>query len=792
MTMELLSPAGTYESLVAAVQNGADAVYLGTQALNARSGAGNFSADELCRAADYAHERGVKVHVTVNTMVREDEMKLLDQVAQQIARAGVDAAIVQDFGVAMKLRERLPSLSLHASTQMAVHNRQGAELCRDMGMDRVVLAREMSYEQMAQCADLGIETEAFVHGALCVACSGQCLMSSMVGGRSGNRGQCAQPCRLPWRLDGAVKAGGYLLSTKDLQSLGGLMQLRDAGVSSLKIEGRLKRHEYVATVTKVYREALGLLESYDEYVPDEDALKELRQIFNRGGFTQGYGPGAIDKEIMYSLRPNHIGVEVGRVKKGRVILADDVESADVLALRGRDGTDIPLKNISGSAGQSVSVQLPREAGDGAIIYRLNSEAQLRAARESVNGEHRKDYIAGRLSARIGQEMMLMVADGERSVIKKGAVVETAKGKPADLARVRTQIEKTGATPYEFLDLFLDVDENAFLPASALNELRREALSELSELRIKERRGCEGKLLADHEIKDCEPKAAERCLSVQSPDIEMLIGAQQWGADRLVYAPENLTEDVLDQAAQRALEAGIRLTVSLPYVMNSDTMDILNGWMWKYEELFDGVIVHNVGQMLMEWVGGVQAGEGLNIANRAALRFARQMHCTDYTPSVELNCAQIKALDAQGGARELVVYGRLQLMLLRHCPIRARSNGAHDACRRCDGVGEAEHMNAHCLIDRRDTRFPLRRQKTSEGCVVKVMNSVPLLLLKRSARLPEARGWRVILTDESAQDAENIVRLHRMVMDGAEVKESPLWSSIENMPITTGHYFRGAE
>ncbi len=792
MTMELLSPAGTYESLVAAVQNGANAVYLGTQALNARSGAGNFSAEELCRAADYAHERGVKIHVTVNTMVREDEMKLLDQVAQQIARAGADAAIVQDFGVAMKLRERLPSLSLHASTQMAVHNRQGAELCRDMGMDRVVLAREMSYEQMAQCADLGIETEAFVHGALCVACSGQCLMSSLVGGRSGNRGQCAQPCRLPWRLEGAVKAGGYLLSTKDLQSLGGLMALRDAGVSSLKIEGRLKRPEYVATVTKVYREALDLLESYDEYVPDDDALKELRQIFNRGGFTQGYGPGAVDKEIMYSLRPNHIGVEVGRVKKGRVILADDVENADVLALRGRDGTDIPLKNISGSAGQNVSVQLPREAGDGAIVYRLNSEAQLRAARESVNGEHRKDYIAGRLSAHVGQELTLMVADGERSVIKKGAVVEAAKGKPADLMRVRAQIEKTGATPYEFLDLFVDVDENAFLPASALNELRREALAELSDMRIKERRGCDSSLKADQQIKDCEPKAEENILSVQSPDMEMLIRAQRWGADRLVYAPENLTEEALDQAAQRALAAGIRLTVALPYVMNSDTMDILNGWMWKYEELFDGVIVQNVGQLLMEWVGEVQAGEGLNLANRAALKFVRQMHCSDYTPSVELNCAQIKELDVQGGARELVVYGRLQLMLLRHCPIRARSNGAHDACRRCDGVGEAEHMNAHCLVDRRETRFPLRRQKTPEGCVVKVMNSVPLLLLKRSTKLPDAKGWRVILTDESVQTAETIVRLHRMALNGQDVKDSPLWCGIENLPTTTGHYFRGAE
>ncbi len=788
MSMELLSPAGTYESLVAAVQNGANAVYLGAQALNARAGAGNFGPEELCRAADYAHERGVKIHVTVNTMVRQDEMKLLDEVARQLARAGVDAAIVQDFGVAAQLRDRLPSLSLHASTQLAVHNRQGAELCSEMGFDRVVLAREMSYKEIGECAGLGIETEAFIHGALCVACSGQCLMSGMVGGRSGNRGQCAQPCRLPWRLDGAVKAGGYLLSTRDLQSLGGLVALREAGVSSLKIEGRLKRPEYVATVTKVYREALDLLESYDEYEPDDDALKELRQIFNRGGFTQGYGPGAVDKEIMYSLRPNNIGVEAGRVQKGRILLMDDVENGDMLALRGRDGADIPLRSLSGAAGQTVPAPLPKEAGEGAIIYRLSSEAQLRAARESVNGEHRKDYIAGMLFAHVGQPIKMVVVDGERSVVKEGGLVEKATGKPADLARIRSQLEKTGSTPYDFLDLSLDVDADAFLPASSLNELRRLALAELSELRIKERRGCKNEWKNEEPIADEEFRAESTRLSVQSPDMDVLKAAKEWGADRLVFAPEDLTGEGLEKAA----EYGLRITLSLPYVIPSDALDRLNGWTWKYEDLIEGVIVQNVGQLIMEWPGEVQAGEGLNLANRAALRQVRELHCGDYTPSVELNCAQLREMDMGGGAREIVVYGRLQLMLLRHCPIRARSSGSHEACHRCDAVEENEKMNAHVLVDRRETRFPLRRQKTPGGCIVKVMNSVPLCLLKRGGKLPAAKGWRVILTDESRGQAESIVRLHRMALDGEDVRESREWGLIENMQTTTGHYFRGVE
>ncbi|MBQ8952974.1 MAG: U32 family peptidase, partial [Clostridia bacterium] len=331
MSMELLSPAGGKEALIAAVQNGADAVYLDAQMLNARAGAGNFDRDALKWAADYAHERGVRVHVTVNTMVKESEGSLLEQVAEQMAFAGVDAAIVQDLGVARALRQMLPSVQLHASTQMAVHNRQGVRFAREAGFDRVVLARELSFEEIAECAREGIEIEAFAHGALCVSCSGQCLFSSLVGGRSGNRGQCAQPCRLPYKLEGEVRAEGCLLSPKDLWSLDHLGDLAEAGVCSLKIEGRLKRPEYVAVVTRVYRQALDLLETYGEYQPEEESRESLLQIFNRGGFTQGYGPGVVDQELMSRQKPNHAGAPVGKLAApGRIVLTRDVTAADAL------------------------------------------------------------------------------------------------------------------------------------------------------------------------------------------------------------------------------------------------------------------------------------------------------------------------------------------------------------------------------------------------------------------------------------------------------------------------------
>ena len=280
--MELLAPAGDRDALEAAVNAGADAVYLGLTRLNARRGAGNFDESALEAACLFCHERGVKVYVTVNTLVKDQEMDQLEQIAQALWRARADAAIVQDLGAAWALGRMLPELPLHASTQMAIHNRQGVAFLRKQGFARAILARELSYEEIAQCAGEGVPVEVFGHGALCVACSGQCLFSSLVGGRSGNRGLCAQPCRLPYRLEGPLcQAAGDWLSPKDLCTIDSLPRLAQAGVASLKLEGRLKGADYVYKVTSLYRLALD-----GEKV--DPAL--LRQVFNRG-YTQGYGPG---------------------------------------------------------------------------------------------------------------------------------------------------------------------------------------------------------------------------------------------------------------------------------------------------------------------------------------------------------------------------------------------------------------------------------------------------------------------------------------------------------------------
>jgi putative protease len=316
---EILAPAGNLEAFRAAVENGADAVYAGGQSFGARAYAGNLSPAELAEAVRYAHVRGVRVYVTVNTLVNNAELETVGRYLVDLYRIGVDAVLVQDLGVMRLARTLLPGLKIHASTQMTVINSEGAAFLRDLGVARVVLAREVSLADMREIAgNSGIEIEVFVHGALCVCYSGQCLMSSLIGGRSGNRGRCAQPCRLPYTLVEAnsgrnvgANLGPHLLSPRDLRLASYLPELVRAGVTALKIEGRMKRPEYVAIVTRIYRQVRDRVLAGEAGTLKPDEEKDLRQIFNRG-FTTGYFLANQGRELMSYLRPNNRGTKIGR------------------------------------------------------------------------------------------------------------------------------------------------------------------------------------------------------------------------------------------------------------------------------------------------------------------------------------------------------------------------------------------------------------------------------------------------------------------------------------------------
>ena len=761
MKPELLSPAGSYEALLAAARNGADAVYLGAKVLNARAGAGNFDREELIRAADYLHERGKKLYVTVNTVVKQSEMGLLEDVARQLHDCRADAAIVQDAGVCEVLRHMLPQLKLHASTQMAISNAQGAEYLKKRGFERVVLAREMDLSEISACVQAGIEVEVFCHGALCVACSGQCLFSSLAGGRSGNRGQCAQPCRLEYELSGAAKTKGYLLSPKDLCTAEILQKFEEAGVTSLKIEGRLKRPEYVAVVTGIYRRLLDGEKLTDEH------MEALRQIFNRGGFTRGYAEGIRDGEFLSVRRPSHWGVRVGKADSARrLALEKDLDGKDALVLRSDAGEEIPVK-LAGKAGQVIA----NPAGKTGAVYRMVGESQMDAARKSFEKEASVIPLDAVCRLKIGREAALTLIDGEREATVYGEEVQASESGHIDKTRISRQLVKTGGTPYFIKNVAVEADEGAYMPVSALNALRRSAIEQLASQRLsafspryeplKEYR-CEGL-----------PTASSRRpeILVQSGDCRLLRRLLDEGADGAAFEPDDLRPEALGKNDL----AGLYLV--LPPVTHGETLKKLNDF--AQSQPLKGVYLSNMAHLGMEWPGEKRFDFTLNLANLPALRFVG-VGGSVYTPSIELTAGEIAEL---GGARELIVYGRMPLMRLRHCPLNAaRGGGEHAACRACDSAREGKKIESAILTDRMRAVFPLRRLAGDEGCVITLYNSVPLNLSGRYDALPDAAGLRLVFTDETPDEAVRILK------DFIRIRDTGRPLPPEGK-FTTGHYFK---
>ncbi len=731
MKMELLSPAGDRDALIAAVRAGADAVYLGGQALSARKNAANFDADGLRFAADYCHERGRKVHITVNTLLKDVEFGQLEALAKQMARAGVDAAIVQDWGVAAALRHMLPGLPLHASTQMAVHNPQGVAVARRMGFSRVVLAREMHMEEIEACAREGVQIEVFVHGALCVSCSGQCLLSSMIGGRSGNRGLCAQPCRLDYALVGphGEAARGNLLSPRDLMRLAQLPALERAGVASLKIEGRLKRAEYVSIVTGVYRRALDELEARGDVTAGEYAVGRLRAAFNRDGFTAGYGPETPDADIMCA----------------------------------------PKSSFA-----------PR-----------SDEEALRAEREALARPEKSGIaLIGDVQLRVGRRAYLRLSDGKHTAASSGETVEAAQGRPIGRERALAQLEKTGGTPYHISDWRAQIDDNAFISAAALNALRRQTLESLGQIRAEEGRVCPTQI---NPLEPLAPRAqralpAPARLCAQSNSFLILQRSLFLGADEACFAPADITPEGLERAIEDARQTCFSL--ALGPVARGEDLQNLNRWARQNAGRIRRTYLGNIGQLAYEWPGENVADFTMNLTNTRALETLGEWGVRAFTPSVELTAREIDALE---GDKHLIVYGRIPLMQLRHCPLSARAAAcAHSRCNRCDQLPEQERLDGYALIDRRGKSFALRRLKTGTGCVVRLLNSVPLMPLKHAAALPDARVWRMLLEFEDLARLDPLISVYRAAARGEDFTHNTGWAALERMDATNGHYFRGVE
>ena len=501
--MELLSPVGDFDCLKAAVQNGADAVYFGANSFSARAFASNFDDDTLKKAINYAKIRGVKTNLTLNTLIKNDEMYNAIALAKKAYEYCIDAIIVQDLGLARYMIKNFPGLAVHASTQMSVHNLEGILTLQNMGFSRVVLSREHSIQEIEHiCKNSNVEIEAFVHGALCISYSGQCLFSSMVGGRSGNRGKCAQPCRLPYELleNDTTIDKGYLLSPRDLCGLEYLPQLVKAGVTCLKIEGRMKTPEYVATVTRIYRKYLDLAMSKNDFKIDEKDKKDLLQVFNRGGFSNGHLSSTENRKLIYPQKSNNMGIYLGTISNfnknhgyisfttneflhvgDKICVENKKHETNLYTISELMKND---KNIT-EAHIGDKIKIGRMKGDifiGDKLFKISDKELTTSALETIEKESRKRKLSCEMKVILNSPISLKIFDDNISVkIDSNIIPEPAQKSPMTKERLISQICKINNTPYNFENVNIELGENLYVPSiSGINELRRQALAQYEE------------------------------------------------------------------------------------------------------------------------------------------------------------------------------------------------------------------------------------------------------------------------------------------------------------------------
>ena len=797
---ELLAPAGDIESFRAALMAGADAIYLGMGSLNARRNAANFTTESLAQACRMAHLAGRKIYLTANTLVLDDEFTdALDLIATAWS-CGIDAVIVQDLGLLDTVISAFPQIPVHVSTQMNIMNEAAIRLLQERGVSRVTLAREASLPEITLLTALGVECEVFAHGALCICYSGQCLMSSLIGRRSANRGLCAQPCRLAWELiDGQGRPvdstygaiGEHLLSPKDLCTISLLPQLIDAGVASLKIEGRMKSPEYVATITATYRAALDrAYRDRDDYRVDPHETDMLEEAFSRG-FSTAYLTGERGNEMMGYQRPNNRGVFIGRVTgiaDGLVAISADkpIESGDTLEFwtsRGRhDQTlsdilvdDEPVDGVEAGTTFHIRVDAPVSPGD--RVFRVRSASLSRSA-EALYSQTTGVVtpIAVDVAARLGEPLSITVTDGlGRSGAAQGRPCEAARTKALTCEDIEAHVGRMGGTPYEVSSWNIALDENVGMGFSALHNLRRQALESY-----------EASVLSGYASRD-KPEVPRNLIRMTSnrvgetrtdisPEMAVLTGDERMAqisreAGAIVYAPAGRLADWKDAEDAIALMPTVVHDSLVP-----DLVDLARRCPRVVADSLEAVALLSGGGIDME------AGPHMNLLNQRSIACAGELGCDRVWLSPELSIAQIRDLAAVSEVPlSLTVFGRQELMVTEHCELMAM--GPCD--RRCSAC--ARRRSDHALRDRKGYVFPIRTDVYGHG---HIYNSVELDV---TPSIPELRrcGVRRFIIDATLLDEERLrVVLSRVagVIAMRPDDGSVPFTRLENT--TTGHLFRG--
>ena len=768
--IELLSPVGDFECLKAAVQNGADAVYFGANLFSARAFASNFDDNILEEAINYAKIRGVKTNLTLNTLIKNNEVADAINLAKKAYEYGIDAIIVQDLGLARYLIKNFPGLHVHGSTQMSVHNLNGVHKLQELGFSRVVLSRELSIKEIEEiCKNSDIEIEVFVHGALCISYSGQCLFSSMVGGRSGNRGKCAQPCRLPYQLiennqaNQKVIDNGYLLSPRDLCGLEFLPQLVNAGVSCLKIEGRMKTPEYVATVTRIYRKYLDLTISGQSFIIDEQDKKDLLQVFNRGGFSNGHLGNTPNRNLIYKEKPNNMGIELGKVSnfnnnKGHISFTTEstLHIGDTISIENKKHETslytiselmIKDKNIK-EANPGDNIKIGRMKGSIYVndkIYKISDKKLTSSALDTLDKELRKIPLNCKLVVKHNSPISIsLLGNNIETTIISDIIPVNAINNPITKERLIEQFSKTTNTPFEISNFEIVLDDGLFIQSiSSLNELRRQAISEYQQKLISsfKRNSIElSDFLENRFIKTTfnYNKKISLLLNVLNTNFDY---SNLHDVDR-IYIPLKYFRAKKYANILSAITQIFDTYIYMPTIIrnNLNIESIIKNYDIK------GFVLSNIGdfELLKNYSSKYKfiCNYTFNIYNDLTIN---ELNVDTVTLSPELNKLDLQNIYANN--TELIVYGNTPIMNSNYC-LLGKSNKCYPECKKL-----CNSSNKYFLKDR--LGFLFRIIPDNHQTVTTIYNSKITSIPHKEINVDSVR---IDILDENISEINNIIRV----------------------------------
>lgn len=758
--VELLAPAGHKDALIGAINAGADAIYLAGKRFGARAYANNFSDEELIETIDYAHVRGVRVFVAINTLVFDDEVEDLISYADFLVKHHVDALIVQDLGMIDLFVKRYPDTEIHVSTQFNTHNLYQVKMLKSLGVKRIVLARETSIQTIkAIKKEVDIELEVFIHGALCVSYSGNCLMSSMIGGRSGNRGECAQPCRLPYQLykdNQKIQDSSYLLSTKDLMTIDYIGELIEIGIDSFKIEGRMRKKEYVIETVKAYRHAIDQHLSHQKYDSTND-IDRLKRVFNRE-FTKGFVLNEVPRLINNSEFQSHLGVPLGKVigyQKNRVkiLLEEPIRIGDGYRILSPEPYGDIVSRIhkkdelvkEALENEVIELDVKNPIQIGSIVVKTTDVTIENEDLAYLSENYKCVKLNGKVTAKVGQHLKLDLSDGFHQVsVSSAELIEQAEQNPTSREEIELRFSKLGNTPFEYSLLEIENDENGFIPVKMINQMRRDAIDQLVYYRT---------------LQDQERKVVNVMFDPLSFDDE----------------PQTLKVKVktMDQY-QSAISCGIEEiliedTLKVTDIRESDVMS-LRRIQTDQKKTIEGVsYIHDIGSILLNSNQyDLYGDQFLNVTNIYSAYTLFKLGLKRITFAYEVSKDRIfkfmelfeKKFQTTPPV-DLILYGRPDLMMTKYCPI-AKTYKTNPHCHLCE-------KNQYALEDRLNQKYPLLHDGS---CHLRILHSKPIHLFQYMDELKMSKisGFRIDLTIENAELSKKIIQFYQHKEKNNPVKD----------------------